>query len=82
MARSAVTKGRLSKVGQDIGVTGIDEIKAAISAKLDEMVGQKAKRIFMEAAMIAVREVKDIAPVKTGNLRDAVTVAANDWEEG
>jgi hypothetical protein len=72
MARSAVTKGRLQKVGAEVGVSGVEEIKANIAGKLDKFLGMAAKQVFMKAAMIAVKEIKDLAPVKSGKLRDAI----------
>lgn len=78
MARSAVTKGRLQKVGADVGVQGVEEIKAAIAAKLDKFVGGAAKNVFMRAALIAVAEIKDLAPVKSGKLKSAIFAAPGD----
>lgn len=72
MARQGVTPGRLNKVGAEIGIEGIPEIKANIAKILDRAVGEKAKKVFMRAAMIAVNEIRDLAPVLTGRLRDAV----------
>ena len=78
MARSAVSKGLLGKVGAEVGVYGIEGIKANIAAKLNQMTGMSAKRVFMRAAMQLVNEAKDIVPVDTGRLRDAIFAAYGD----
>lgn len=71
--RSGVTAGRLRKVGAEIGIEGVDEILANISKKLNKVTGQEAKKVFMRAAMIAVREIRDLAPLgPTGNLKKGV----------
>jgi hypothetical protein len=78
MARAAVSKGLLGKVGAEVGVYGVDDIKKAIAAKLSQMTGMEAKRVFMRAAMVMVVEAKDLAPKKSGLLRDAIYAAYGD----
>jgi hypothetical protein len=77
MARQGVTPGKLKTVGAEIGIEGIPEIKANIAKVLDRALGEKAKKVFMRAAMISVKEIRDLAPYdplrKRGtHLRDAV----------
>jgi HK97 gp10 family phage protein len=81
MARSAVTNKTLGKVGSEVGIDGIPELKANIAAKLDKMMGQAAKKVFMRAAMRMVEEAKDLVPVKTGTLRDAIYAAYGDTKK-
>lgn len=77
--RSAVTAGRLRKVGAQIGVSGIDEIKANIAATLDRAQGMEAKRVFMGAALIGMHKIEELAPRgKTGRLRRAPIVKYGD----
>lgn len=75
MARSAVTKGALGKVGVEIGIEGIDQIKKAIAAKMDRMTGLQAKKVFMRAALILVREARDNVNSITGQLSAAIFAA-------
>lgn len=78
MARSAVTKGRLAKVGSEIGVDGVEDIKKAIAAQLDKFSGMAVKKVFMQGAMVIVREAQDLVPVKTGRLKGAILAAYGD----
>jgi len=78
MARSAVTSGNLGKVAAEIGIEGLDQIKANIAAAIDRSVGEEAKKVFMEAAMVAVNEAKDLVPVKTGTLKSAIFASYGD----
>ncbi len=75
MARSAVTAGKLDKIGVEIGVEGIADIKKAIAAKLDKMVGQEAKKVFMRAGLVLVREARDNVNSITGQLAAGIFAA-------
>ncbi len=79
MARSGVSKGQLGKVSTEIGITGIEDVRANIAKLMDRVTGPRFKKeVCMPAAMIARDEIKDLAPVKTGKLRDAVFAAEGD----
>lgn len=79
--RSGVTAGRLRKVGAEIEIDASDAL-AGVTALLKKVsgsqsgrqaVGQEFKRrVIMPAALIAVREIEDLAPKgPTGNLKKA-----------
>lgn len=71
--RKAVTGTRLGNVARDVfKLEGVDEIKKNIAKILDRTSGEKIKKVYMRAAMIAVREARSIVPVRTGKLRDAI----------
>ena len=72
MARAAVTPRTLQKVAEESGVTGLAEIKANIAATLTRVSGQQAKFVFMEAALVGLKEIEDLVPVKTGTLKRAL----------
>jgi len=73
MARSVVTTGKLGKIALDLGIDGLDEIKAKIAEKVQQMGGQEAKKIFMQAGLLVVREIRaDIHHSITGRLSDAI----------
>ncbi len=72
MARSAVTAGRLRKISEEVGIQGIDEIKGNIAKKLDKLTGMQAKRVFMRAALLLVREEKANIHSITGHLAGAI----------
>ena len=71
--RKAVTGTRLGNVARDVfKLEGVDEVKENIANILDRTTGEKIKKVYMRAAMIAVREARSLVPVRTGKLRDAI----------
>ncbi len=84
MARSAVTKGTLGKVGAEIGIEGMEQIKANIAERIDRFSAIEAKKVFMRAALILVREERDAVqhltatPELTGKLAGAIFAAMGD----
>lgn len=72
MARSGVSQKQLGKIGAVVGVEGIEKIQANIAENLNRMTGQRAKRVWMHAALLCVAEIKSLVPVKTGKLKEAI----------
>ena len=72
MARSGVTKGKLNKI------EGVPEVLAAISATIDRVSAEKAKAVFMTAAMPFRNLVEQNAPRDSGLLASAVFVTYGD----
>jgi len=75
MARSAVTARQLSNIGMEIGVTGLPVIFQNIDRKVDQMNGRQAKRVWMRAALMIVREIRDNIHSISGRLYSAVFAA-------
>ncbi|SRR5579885_1679855 len=75
MARSAVTTGKLGKIALELGLDGLDDIKAKIAEKVQQMGGQEAKKIFMQAGLEVVREIRDDIHNVTGTLSSALFAA-------
>ena len=72
MARSGVTNLQLNKI------EGVPETLAAIKATIDRASGEKAKKVFMKAAMPFRKQVEANAPVDSGLLASAVYATYGD----
>lgn len=75
MARAAVTKGQLQKIAVEVGIEGIADINKAIDDRLHRMSGLAAKKIWMRAALVIVREIRDNINSITGALWSGIFAA-------
>lgn len=81
MARQAVTARQLGKIGMEVGVEGIDQINKNIAAKLTRMTGMEAKKVWMRAALVIVREIRDMIHDVTGALSSGIFAAYGKREK-
>lgn len=75
MARQAVTARKLGQISLEVGIEGIAEINKEIAERLDRMTGVEAKKIWMRAALVVVREIRDNIHNITGTLSAGVFAA-------
>lgn len=75
MARRGLTTRQLEKTGVDIGLEGLPEVLDNIGARMDFMLGMEAKKVWMGAALIFVREIRDFVNSRTGKLASAIFAA-------
>lgn len=59
----------------EIGVEGIDKINKAIEERLNRVSGIQAKKVWMQAGLAIVREIRDNINSITGRLDSAVFAA-------
>lgn len=59
MARSAVTSRTLERASASVGLEGVADVKKKLEERIDRFSALGAKKVFMRAGMILVREERD-----------------------